>query len=314
MWLDQLKLAHDPRTPPAQLRTMAQDPMLRAAVAGNPNTPSDLLVELTQDGPDAVLQNPAFELMLLDDPDLWGQLPGLRLLAASPCCPDALAHWFLRQSTVAGGEHEALREPLAANLAFPVALRQRVRFQAPAALRLEVTAEALESSVGTVCADTLVALGMELQDLPSQVDASLHPSAVHALCELGPLAHLRAAAHPSCPDDWLERFIGSDLDALALAQGLAGRSPMSEATATFLAKQTSPRVVELLVKNEGLPDPLLLKLAQRPEVWVRDELVRWHRWRIAGLREAFEESGSAPAQKTLAQALQAIEAGRGRAR
>src|SRR5262249_3884866 len=72
-----LVLAADPSTPPSILESLAEsdDAEAPAAVAGHPNTPSPVLFRLGEPSPLALLHNPIFPLLLLENPNLWCELP-----------------------------------------------------------------------------------------------------------------------------------------------------------------------------------------------------------------------------------------------
>lgn len=68
------ELAKNPNTPLKILKELAKtskDEVVLAAVAENPNTDAQLLIELFENYPYQVLNNPAIELILLEYPDLF---------------------------------------------------------------------------------------------------------------------------------------------------------------------------------------------------------------------------------------------------
>ncbi|BAU13093.1 hypothetical protein LEP3755_36300 [Leptolyngbya sp. NIES-3755] len=75
--LHDIYAAKDPGTEPEQLRQIAEIGAKRCcrAIALNPNTPSDLLLQLGRRFPREVLNNPIFNLMLLEDPNLIETIP-----------------------------------------------------------------------------------------------------------------------------------------------------------------------------------------------------------------------------------------------
>lgn len=81
------QLASDPQTNPEKLRTIAADPdlELRRLVASNPNTPTDLLWQLGIDFPEAILSNPVFELLQLEQLRLVAQIPHATLTSLLQC-------------------------------------------------------------------------------------------------------------------------------------------------------------------------------------------------------------------------------------
>jgi hypothetical protein len=112
--------AQNPETAPERLRSLASQPEIevRRAVAGNPNTPEDVLLRLAVHFPEAVLGNPVLDLLLLVNANWLAEIPGYarhRLLG----CPLAPSH-FLRWAVREGDYSAALS--LLQNPAAPAAL------------------------------------------------------------------------------------------------------------------------------------------------------------------------------------------------
>lgn len=65
------KQAQDENTSSQILAELAtsKDRLTRKYVAGNPNTPVNVLEILSLDFPDVITQNPAFDLLLLENPE-----------------------------------------------------------------------------------------------------------------------------------------------------------------------------------------------------------------------------------------------------
>ncbi|AFY80668.1 hypothetical protein Oscil6304_0936 [Oscillatoria acuminata PCC 6304] len=72
-----LRIAANPQTPSDSLRDLSysSDRLIRKTVAGNPNTPRDILFKLGEEFPDALINNPVWELLFLEDPSLTRDLP-----------------------------------------------------------------------------------------------------------------------------------------------------------------------------------------------------------------------------------------------
>ncbi|MCU0655834.1 MAG: hypothetical protein MUF64_11295 [Polyangiaceae bacterium] len=115
---DVLSLAHDPRTPAHRLMTLLTHPAaeVQAALASNPNLPKKGLLRLLALQPQRVLENPALELLLLENPRLFAQAPVALQVEWSRC--EALPGWLLLQLMDAG-EGDVWRE-LATNRSCPV--------------------------------------------------------------------------------------------------------------------------------------------------------------------------------------------------
>ncbi|WP_309730467.1 hypothetical protein [Chamaesiphon sp. OTE_75_metabat_556] len=82
-----VQAASDPTTSPQLLRQIATqtDWQLRQLVASNPNTPTDTLWQLGIDFPEAILNNPVFELLQLEQLDLVATIPHPTLTSLLQC-------------------------------------------------------------------------------------------------------------------------------------------------------------------------------------------------------------------------------------
>lgn len=135
--------AQNPQTAPERLRALASQtsPEVRRAVAGNPNTPEDVLLWLAVHFPEEVLGNPVLDLLLLVNPNWLAEIPGYarsRLLG-HPKAPPHFLHWAARD-----GDYNALLS-LLQNPAAPTELVEKLTdYMLPAvaeAARLHVALE-----------------------------------------------------------------------------------------------------------------------------------------------------------------------------
>jgi hypothetical protein len=102
------KIAQHDRVASSTLKKLAQSraaSVLRNVVL-NPACPKDLLLELASKFPNEFFQNPAFSLLLLEEPDLFSRLPitVIKSILKSPDCPASIIDWALRS----GGSSHAL--------------------------------------------------------------------------------------------------------------------------------------------------------------------------------------------------------------
>ncbi len=81
------QMAINPNTNPQLLRQIATEPNwgLRRLVASNPNTPTDILWLLGIDFPEAILNNPIFELLQLEQLQLAAEIPHATLTSLLQC-------------------------------------------------------------------------------------------------------------------------------------------------------------------------------------------------------------------------------------
>jgi hypothetical protein len=86
-WISTAQIAIDPHTDPHLLRKIAVEPdrEMRRLVAGNPNTPTDTLWQLGIDFPEAILNNPIFELLQLEHLQLVAEIPHTTLTSLLQC-------------------------------------------------------------------------------------------------------------------------------------------------------------------------------------------------------------------------------------
>lgn len=137
--LDNLLLeASDPTTSGERLAQLALRPEAAGLVALNPNAPAALLHELGARWPGLVQKNPAFLLLLLDDPALSRAPPDLQCALAR--CPETPEDLLLQLFT-----HAPLRAELARNPALPEALLERILDQADEQIRTEVVRGSIAS-------------------------------------------------------------------------------------------------------------------------------------------------------------------------
>jgi hypothetical protein len=87
MGISARQIAVNPNTNPQVLRELAteRDWDLRRLIASNPNTPTDLLWKLGIDFPEAVLANPIFELLQLEQLQLAARIPYDTLTSLLQC-------------------------------------------------------------------------------------------------------------------------------------------------------------------------------------------------------------------------------------
>lgn len=111
----QRALAKNPRTPPKVLKKLgsSRDKLTRKAVAGNPNTPAEIMAELGGQFPLELLGNPSLDLLLLENPDLFSEMPvaTLRSLAKRENCPAGLLAYIARTQEDQGLQCSLLQNP-----------------------------------------------------------------------------------------------------------------------------------------------------------------------------------------------------------
>lgn len=94
------KIAQHPNASPATLALLAasKDRATRREVARNAGTSKDVLLALAPAFPSEFLLNPAFDLLLLEDPQLLARLPvtAVKTILSQPDCPEVILRWAAR--------------------------------------------------------------------------------------------------------------------------------------------------------------------------------------------------------------------------
>ena len=263
--------AADPSTTPEQLADLAQHPdrAVQAQVARNPNTPPDLLLRLVEPLADEVLTNPAFDLLLLTEPNLWGRLPelALRACAQSPRCPNAMLDWALAHTC-----GPQVRARLILNLNLPRERRQTLFCQAaflgsasPGLARAAELDEELVQLLVKVRAFQEQWKGESPQFEPAQ-PAVLSRGEFQALVRYGELGALLALEQPTCPSDWVQGCAASESVHLRAAAASHARLPRE--AMRKLAQDPGESVRVGLARNPGSTEPILRDLAHDPSLLV----------------------------------------------
>jgi hypothetical protein len=75
----------------------SDDGEIRKAVTSNPNTPTDILLQMGAEFPEELLENPIFSLLLLENPNLLEEMPEETQvsLLKLPTIPDTFVQWAL---------------------------------------------------------------------------------------------------------------------------------------------------------------------------------------------------------------------------
>jgi hypothetical protein len=287
-----LQEASDPQTPPERLAALSTQKELAEAVARNPNTPIDALLSLAATYPQAFVNNPATELLLLEQPELLRRLPAkvAREMIASIPLPESWYAIFASSPNDSVQQAVAERQELSEHLFFVLASSKSEPVRLLICSRADCPPQALER-----CAETNV------ERILSQV--AKHPNAPAAL--LGTLlesAHAStrkiAAVHPNAPQEIIrllrraganqslegyetptESTTPEEVEALsqrgAFAKRLAaGHSSASPALQKRLFRSTDPEVRARLAGSSVVALELLEALAKDTAPYVRAEVAK----------------------------------------
>ena len=146
-------------------------------VALNPNTPSEILLKLAPEFPRAFYKNPAFDWLLLENPDLLFEMKQgvLKHILSLRDCPKSFLQWAARN----GSDSEKL-----------VVVR-----------RVDVEDELLEIIVaGKPCKAATIAIARNLSSTLDQLEA---------ICRQDDSADRLLAAHPNANSNLLAKLSGA---------------------------------------------------------------------------------------------------------
>jgi hypothetical protein len=278
-------LAKHPNSPADLLEDLSHsaDKATRRQVVRNACTPKGVLLRLAPQFPRDFLCNPVIDWMLIEEPDLLQNLGKgvLRSVLKSPTCPEALMGWAARNGTV---EHQlALTMNPAATLEIletlaalkgevGVAARAHVRYPKPSRLAKDASGQFIKAVKSSL--------------------ASLEPNDAASLWRRGLIG----------PAQWLYLSAGSRAAVIGLPDSLEGGSWPSSSRCIALAKSKlcPPELFEFLAKhpdrvtdaywwkeqrsaervrmavacNPNAPRSLLEALAAHQEVEVRQAVAR----------------------------------------
>ncbi|AFZ54695.1 variant leucine-rich repeat-containing protein [Cyanobacterium aponinum] len=90
-------VAQNPHCPSDLLAELAhnEDRLIRQAVTNNPNTPKNTLLKLGTEFPEELLDNPIFDLLLLENPNLLAEMPTstLKSMVKIETVPNSFLNW-----------------------------------------------------------------------------------------------------------------------------------------------------------------------------------------------------------------------------
>jgi len=267
----------------------ADNPTLAALVA-NPNTPPDTLLRLSGAFPAEFCANPVFPLLLLENPNLPGELPlpTVRSLLRYAGVPRGFLEWLVAYGLPEVAEAAHLHVNLAGEAGGDwAALAQAQIWRLPIAESTELLLELLglgavpdwmlaaivaagDKTVRQAVARSPHALKGVLKpfrragasaDLASYAtpDPALHPAELAWLAAGGTYARKLAARHPGTPPEQLERLAG-DPDRV-VRQFVGKNSAASIAALTRLAADAEADVRQMIARNPATPPALLERLA-----------------------------------------------------
>lgn len=227
-------LAKHPNSPADLLEDLSHsaDKATRRQVVRNASTPKEVLVRLAPQFPRDFLWNPVIDWLLIEEPDLLQNLGKgvLRSVLKSPTCPDALMGWAMRNGNVEqqlalamnpAATPEILETLAALNGEVGVAARAHVRYPKPSRLAEDASGQFIKA----------VKSGL----------ASLEPNDAASLWRRGLIG----------PAQWIYLSAGSRAAVIGLPESLrGGREPDSAGCRAFAKSVSGPTsLLEFLAKH-----------------------------------------------------------------
>ncbi|HEX9412638.1 MAG TPA: hypothetical protein VF916_03980, partial [Ktedonobacterales bacterium] len=295
-------VAANPATPPDTLKRLRRvaNRATRAAVASNPNSPIEVLLELVPEFPLEVLDNPVLPLLTLANPELPGQMARqmtpeaqcallrceqvpraiLKPLATSP--DESVRALAALHVSLAGEPGPG--ELVQAEAAFHAALSQvvvgepQVVFELPGLLSPWFLALLLDTPCAELiprCPDAPAEVLLRLARSGSPlvlVGIAAHPNTpARLLAQLAlhtvPEVRLAVACNPAISTRLLSDLANTSHVQVRLA--VARHPAAGAATLAELARDWSPRIRAAVARNPGAPQPLVRQLAADMELEVR---------------------------------------------
>jgi hypothetical protein len=271
--MNELDEAQDPSTPAARLRVLAQrnlehakavaqnpaappdvlqqfvevfnqNPELIKRVISNPNTPAEALLRYGWSQPEALLQNPIFPILLLEDPWIIENIPTptlAKILVLSEVPTQFLEHHV-------GHTNPNIQASIAAHPLTPLLSLQTL-------LEKEFTSWLVMSSLAknkNLTIEMIERLGTHKHDLVL-LEISRHPNTPgHLLARLAELSSSQLqqniAAHPNTPDEIIEQL--THREDPAILEALAGRHKLPRAVLRRLAGHPLELVHLSILRNQ----------------------------------------------------------------
>ncbi|MDY6783554.1 MAG: hypothetical protein SW833_13590 [Cyanobacteriota bacterium] len=119
--------------------SLSQEPLVREAVAANPNTPIETLFKLAREFPEQFLDNPVFSLLALEYPNLVDAIPKEALIPLLRCdrVPDFLVQQALNHPS-ASRAYAVFREAVASDPYTPTSKLDRLAIDNKKSVRIAV--------------------------------------------------------------------------------------------------------------------------------------------------------------------------------
>ncbi|AFY80667.1 hypothetical protein [Oscillatoria acuminata] len=310
-----LRLATDPTTASNYLRKLADsgDRQIRETIAGNPNAPTELLLQLGADFPEQLLNNPIFPLLCLEELHQVDDIP-LKTLCSLLKQPNVPEHFF--ELGVKTQNWEAIGS-LGMNPKTPKAILERLvqttsnsEWQQVAKLHVNWEGEISEGGEAIAreemeriftsyssrielqqCKQLYVNSRIGLESLPDcviqQQEIAADPKTSRRILEsLSCSEHfeirLAVAAHPSTPSEVLTQLAQEPQD--WINQAIAGNPNTPPAVLTQLAtdSQQSVEVLQAIALHPDTPLPILQHLVSSKYPTVTQAAIENIYWEFHG--------------------------------
>lgn len=264
-------VAANPNAEPDLLRQLAvsQDSETRKAVTTNPNTPTEVLLELAEEFPRQFIDNSVFPFLLLENPNFvteisyWTLLKLLRLYNLPDFFLSAAARHHNFEVLYLVAKHHQTPESALSEMARRS--QYDVRLGLSIAQRENVSSEVL-------------AILAQYSAIAVRLHLAKHPTTPHSILEIlsetsepnlsfREEIHQKIAKNPNAPLALVEKLLGQNDK--KVKQAIASRADLPDRILIELATDYRIHTMNYLAQNLHISATVLRQLASHPEVRVR---------------------------------------------
>lgn len=269
-------VAENPNAPPDILQQLAtsDDIEIRKAVTTNPNTPTEVLLSLAEEFPRQFIQNPLFDLLLLENANFPAEISYWTLLNILKL--EELPDFFL--SSAAKHSNPEILYMVARHPHTPDKALQEMARRYPKDARLGLTIakrpNISKKVLLTLVESSAIAVRLYLakhQAIPRSILEQLansHEPNVNFQQEI----HQKIARNPNTPLAVIQKLLSQGDN--QVKQAIAGRFDLPIDMLTELAVDYRVHVMNLLAQNIHISSEVLAELANHHELRVRQMVAR----------------------------------------
>ncbi len=298
-------VAKNPSADPELLRelTVSNDKVICEGVAGNPNTPTDVLLNLAELFPQQLLLNPVFLLLLLENPNLPVEISYWTLLKLL----DQLEIPELFLANAANHRNSEILYAIARHPKTPITILEQIATRSKQDSRLGICIakrrDVTENILLKLTEHKSVTVRLYLAKHPKTPSSVLSKLAESQESDwtLRVKIQKAIAQNSRTPLSVLEKLAGEHIK---VKRVVARRRHLPVDLIVQLAMDYQIHTMRILPENLSIPGSLLAQLIEHPQLRVR-QMVAWHpntptevleKWADSELREFIAQNPSTPAE------------------